>query len=373
MRYRLAAPDLSGNELAYVSECVRSTWVSSLGPFVSEFEARVAEFAGARHAISTCNGTVALHLALSALGIGPDDEVIVPSLTYVASANAVRYCGATPVFADVDPQTWCIAPASVERLLTPRTRAILPVHLYGQPCDMEALGAIARSHQLGVVEDAAEALGAQHGGRPVGALGDVGTFSFFGNKIVTTGEGGMVLTNDDLLAQRLRLLRNQGMDTGRRYWHPVLGYNYRMTNVAAALGVAQMERVGQFLADRRQIADWYHERLRGVERLVLPREAPGTRHVFWLYSLLVAQAQERDALMEGLAERGVETRPFFYPIHQFPMYRDCRSDAGCPVACDVASRGISLPSSSYLKEGDVEFIAAQLADLVGDLARARAA
>lgn len=357
MRYPVAAPDLSGREAEYVGECLRTGWISSRGRFIGDFEECLARAVGRRHAVATCNGTVALHLALAGLGVGPGDEVIVPALTYVATANAVAYCGAEPVFADSEPGTWCISAESVERLLSPRTRGLVAVHLYGHPCDMGPLLELARARGLWVLEDCAEAHGAEYRGRPAGALGDASMFSFFGNKVITTGEGGMVLTDDDRLAQRWRLLRNQGMDPGRHYWHPALGFNYRMTNIQAAIGLAQMERAEQLVGDRRRVASWYRERFADTPGLTLPIEAATCRSVFWLYSVLVDEPTVRDRLMDRLAEAGIETRPFFHPVHEFPMYRDRRSDAGCPVARSLSGRGINLPTSSYLMEEDVDVIA----------------
>ncbi len=371
MRYPVAAPDLSGNESVYVNECLSSTWISSNGCFITEFEKHVANYSNARHAIATCNGTVALHLILAALGIGPGDEVIVPSLTFVATANAVTYCGASPVFADCEPDTWRLAPASVERLLTRRTKAIVPVHLYGHPCDMDALSQIARDRKLSLVEDAAEALGAKYKGQPVGSFGRAGMFSFFGNKIATTGEGGAVVTNDDELADRCRLLRGQGMDPNRRYVHTVVGFNYRMTNIAAAIGVAQMERIDSLVGNRQRLAGWYHNRLRRTGQLTLPIETPDVEHAFWMYSLLVDRSECRDALMADMARYGVETRPFFYPIHKMPMYTEARNDKGCPVTCDVSARGLSIPSSSYLEESDADTIAAQLQESLAAVTKQR--
>jgi perosamine synthetase len=364
MRYPVAAPDLSGNESAYVNDCLRSTWISSNGPFISQFERCIAACTNTRHAIATCNGTVALHLALTGLGIGPGDEVIVPSLTFVATANAVSYCGATPVFADSAPDTWCLSVESVARLLSPRTRAVIPVHLYGHPCDMDPLLDLTRRHGLWVIEDSAEALGATYHGRPIGSFGIISAFSFYGNKLITTGEGGMVVTNDDALAERLRLLRGQGMDPQRRYWHPLVGFNYRMTNIAAALGVAQMERFDQLLQARKQIAAWYNERLGNSPFLELPGEASGVSSAFWMYSLLIPNQAWRDSLMADLAKRGIETRPFFYPVHEFPMYQGCRTDNHCPIARDRSYRGLSLPTSSYLKKWDIDVITRELRDLV---------
>ncbi len=357
MKYMVAAPDLSGAEEKYVLECLRTNWISSRGRFIGDFEARVAASTKRKHAVATCNGTVALHLALMGLGVHEGDEVIVPSLTYIATANAVAYCGATPVFADSDPETWCMSPQSVARLIGPRTKGIIPVHLYGHPADMEPLLMLAKEHGLWVVEDCAEAQGATYDGQPVGSFGTTGMFSFFGNKIITTGEGGMVVTNDDALAERYRLLRGQGMDPSRRYWHPVIGFNYRMTNIQAAIGLAQMERIDQLVADRKRVAGWYAERLQSVPGLTLPPWTKRVENVFWLYSVLMRDKGTRDQLMALLAEADIETRPFFYPIHTFPMYRECRSDNGCPVASDLSSRGLNLPTASYLQESDIEVIA----------------
>jgi perosamine synthetase len=371
MKYMVAAPDLSGSEIDYVNECLRTNWISSKGRFIGEFETSFQQFLGRKHAVATCNGTIALQLALLGMGIGPGDEVIVPSLTYVATANAVTYCGATPVFADSEPYTWCVSVESVARLITPRTKGIIPVHLYGHPCDMGPLMELANANGLWVVEDCAEAQGATCEGILVGKFGTAAMFSFFGNKIVTTGEGGMVVTDNDEVADRLRLLRGQGMDLARRYWHPIVGYNFRMTNIQAAIGLAQMERVEQLIADRRRIGAWYNKRLKDVTALTLPPQAPNCGTVYWLYSVLVNEASRRDSLMAELAAAGIETRPFFYPVHHFPMYRQHRTDTGCPVACALSAAGVNLPTSSYLKEEDVNIIAAVLRGLLArDLAKA---
>lgn len=364
MRYPVAKPDLSGNELAYVTDCLNSTWISSTGRYLAEFESRFAQSHAVANAIATCNGTVALHLALAALGVQPGDEVIVPTLTYIATANAVTYCGAAAVFADCEPDTWCISIDSIERLINKRTKGIIPVHLYGHPCEMQHLLELANRYGLWVVEDCAEALGATFANRPVGSTATMGVFSFFGNKIITTGEGGMVTTQDSALANRLRLLRGQGMDPNRRYWHPVVGFNYRMTNVAAAIGLAQVERLDQLIADRKRIAGWYARRLVRSPAITLPIQKPPAENVFWLYSILIDAADQRDRAMLELAKKGIETRPFFYPVHQFPMYVNHRADRGCPIASGIAARGISLPTSSYLAEADVEAIAHAVCETV---------
>jgi perosamine synthetase len=367
MRYPVAKPDLSGNELAYVTRAVLSSWVSSQGEFIDKLEAAAREFLGAEHVMVCTNGTVALHLALMALDIGPGDEVIVPSLTYVASANAVAYTGATPVFADSHPATWCLDPDSVRRLISPRTKAIMPVHLYGQMCAMDEINSLAGRNGIAVIEDAAEALGAMYGDRPAGTIGDLATFSFFGNKLVTTGEGGFVVARDAEVMKKIWLIAHQGMDPQRRYWHPVLGYNYRMTNLAAALGVAQFERIHEFLGHRIRLADWYHARLSSHPDLTVPRQKPGTRHAYWMYSLLLADASRRDPMMRSLAERGIETRPFFYPVHEFPMYRGAPTDRGCPVAVDLSRRGLCLPSYFQLREADVDAIAGELLETLSGI------
>jgi perosamine synthetase len=356
----VAAPALAGNERAYVLECLDSTWISSSGRFLDAFEAAFARFCGVSHAVAVNNGTTALHLALAALGIGPGDEVIVPDLTYIASANAVHYCGATPVFADCEPRTLNIDPDRLEPLITPRTRAIVAVHLYGHPADMDPLLALARAHGLTVVEDAAEAHGALYKGRPVGSLGTCGTFSFYGNKIITTGEGGMVVTDDAALAARLRLYRGQGVDPQRRYLHPVIGFNYRMTNVAAAIGLAQLERIDAILAARRRVAGWYAERLAGLDGLRLLGAEPWAVPVPWLVTALLSSggARERDAVMAALGAENIDSRPVFYPMHVQPPYRQSGPD--CPTADLWSARGLNLPTFEVMTEAEVDRVCAAL-------------
>ena len=359
-RISVAQPKLEGNERKYVLDCLDTNWISSNGKYIGAFEEAFAKFCGVKHAIAANNGTTALHLALVALGLGPGDEVIIPTVTYIATANAVRYCGATPVLVDVCADTMNIDPAQVERKITARTRGIIPVHLYGHPADTETLGAIARKHKLWIVEDAAEAHGAEVGGRRVGALADCATFSFFGNKIVTTGEGGMVTTDNDELAAKLRLYRGQGVDPARRYWFPVVGYNYRMTNIQAAIGLAQMETVDAALDERAALGRKYDQALGHLqETLVLPSVRPGVRHVYWMYTVFLRQGSEerRNEVMRRLDEAGIETRPVFYPMHVLPPYRE---DKAFPVADEWAQRGINLPTHQYLSTEDVGRVAANL-------------
>ncbi len=316
----VATPALVGKEREYVMDCLDSNWISSNGSYIGRFETSFAEFCGVRHSLACCNGTVALHLALLGLGIGPGDEVLVPTLTYIASANAVTYCGAKPVFLDSEPDTWNIDPAALEAAIGPRTKAILVVHLYGHPADMEPILAIARNHGLAIVEDAAEAHGAEYKGRRVGSFGDVATFSFYGNKVITTGEGGMVVTNDPALAERMLVLRGQGQDLKRRYWFPVVGYNYRMTNIEAAIGLAQLEKIDWHLSRRRQHAKQYQARLGNLPGLILSPEQPWARNAYWMNCavLPIELTVTRDEVMRQLQLRGVETRPFFYPMHVLP-------------------------------------------------------
>jgi perosamine synthetase len=356
----VAEPDLGGNELDYVTDCIRSGWVSSGGAYVERFELAVAEWCGVRHAVAASSGTSALHLALASLGIGPGDEVIVPALSYVASANAVTYTGARPVFVDVDADTWNLDIARVESRISARTRAIMPVHLYGYPVDMERLLAVARKAGVWVIEDACEALGSECSGRRVGGLGDIGCLSFYGNKLVTTGEGGMLLTNSGEVAVAARELRNQAM-TGTRYWHARLGFSYRLTNLQAAVGLAQMERVEEFVEARRRVASKYGNLLCGTPGLRLYREPAWSRSVPWLYSLLVTDefVLDRDGLIAHLAACGIESKPFFMPLPRLPMYDD---GTHCPVSEDLSRRGISLPTFVLMETQQIERVARAIRD-----------
>lgn len=360
----VAHPVLDGNEAKYVMECLESSWISSVGPFIDRFEARFADFCGLPNAVACSSGTTALHLALLALNVGPGDEVIVPTLTYVAAPNAVRYCGAQPVFVDSEPDTWNLDPNQIEARITRKTRGIVVVHLYGHPAEMDPILEVAKRHGLFVLEDAAEALGAEYRGCRVGTFGDAATFSFFGNKVITTGEGGMVVTRSKELADKVRLLRGQAMDPTRRYWFPVIGYNYRLTNLQAAVGLAQMERIITRLAERRRVAEWYYHHFMPLGKyLQLPVERTWVRHSFWLYSVLLRDPVklERDKFMLALSEAGIETRPIFYPMHQLPSHREVNGNY--PVAESVARRGISLPTHSLLTEEDIQYIASRVAGL----------
>lgn len=352
-------PVLGAAAKANVIQCLDTNWISSRGEFIDRFEHELAERTQVAHVAAVSNGTVALHLALLALKIGPGDEVIVPTFTYIASVNAIHYVGATPVFAESRADTWQLDPEDVARRITPRTRVIMPVHLYGQPCDMPAIMALARQHGLKVVEDAAEAFGSFVGDRHVGTWGDVSTYSFFGNKTITTGEGGAVVTNSPELDARIRKLRGQGLAGSREYWHDEVGYNYRMTNICAAIGVGQLKIADELVARKRAIAMRLRDQLAGLP-LDFLWEKPGTTSSFWMNTIGLHDPSRRDSLRADLAKVGIETRPAFYPAHTMPMYRHL--DHGpYPVGTHLAAAGMNLPSSPALSDDDVSFIASSIA------------
>ncbi|WP_198959210.1 DegT/DnrJ/EryC1/StrS family aminotransferase [Bradyrhizobium canariense] len=360
----ISQPSIGVREKELVLAAVESGWVSSIGRFIDEFENSFARYCGTEFAIAVSNGTTGLHLALAAFGIGPGDEVIVPDLTFVATANAVAYTGAKPVLADVDPETLCIDPGSVEALITPRTKAVMPVHLYGHPADMDAIASIARPRGIIVIEDAAEAHGAEYKGRRVGGLADCGVFSFYGNKIVTTGEGGMLTTNDPAFYRRAKRLRDHAMSSDRRYFHDERGFNYRMTNLQAALGVAQMERIDQFLARRAEIMAWYRSVVRTSDVVRLNRVQNWARSAFWMVCLEVDRFDDdsRAAFIQSLKQRGIDSRPYFYPLSTMPMY----SQESLPVAARKSRIGLNLPSFFDLGKSDVERIGQVVNELLAD-------
>ena len=353
MKYMIYQPSLTGNEKKYVNECLDSTWISSKGRFVEEFPKRFAEYIGVRNATGVCNGTVAIQLALAALGLGPGDEVIVPTFTYIASANPILQTGAKVVFCDSLADTWQMDPKDIEERITPNTKAIMAVHIYGHPCDMDAIMTIAKKHKLLVVEDCAEAIGSKYKGKMCGSFGDVACFSFFGNKTITCGEGGIVATNSDSLFDLLVHIKCQGLAKDREYWHDIIGFNYRMTNIQAAIGLAQLEQIDKFVAAKQDVAKWYQKYL--VDLPVKFHEQVGdVRHTFWMNSILASSNDERNRLREHLKAAGVETRPTFFPVHTMPPYFG--KYKGFPTAEDIALRGMNLPSYPMLKEDDVKYI-----------------
>lgn len=343
-------PHLVGREKEYVNKCLDSTWISSKGEFTARFEQAFAEYIGVEHASTVCNGTVAIHLALKALGIGPGDEVIVPTLTYIASVNMIIHAGATPVFADSIESSWQIDPEDLLRKVTSRTKAVMVVHLYGLPCDMDAVANICKDLDILLVEDCAEAFGTSYKGRHVGLFGDVATFSFYGNKTITTGEGGMVVARDESVMQKVYHLKTQAVSPTREYWHDEVGYNYRMTNICAAIGLAQLEQAAVILEKKRRVAGWYREGLAGLP-LKIHDELPDTVHSYWMCSIAVDDAAVRQPLRDHLGKAGVETRPLFYPAHLLPH---CATGQSFPVAESLSSRGINLPSYPGLTRADVD-------------------
>src|SRR6201996_8961609 len=350
----ISKPYIGAREKELVLDALDSGWVSSIGKYIDDFEAGFARYCGTEYALAVSNGTTGLHLALAALGLGPGDEVIIPDLTFVATANAVAYTGATPVLADIDADTLCIDPASVKSLISPRTKAIMPVHLYGHPADMDALAAIADAHGIALIEDAAEAHGAEYKGRRVGGLGKCGVFSFYGNKVITTGEGGMLTTNDRDFYTLAKRLRDHAMSPQRRYFHEERGFNYRITNLQAALGVAQLERIDDFLARRTEIMDWYRSEIPATDHVRLNRVKNWAKSAFWMVCLEVDGFDEkrRDAFMQALKTRGIDSRPYFCALSSMPMYRQ----APLPVAARKAAVGLNLPSYYELTKSDVRRI-----------------
>lgn len=354
----VSEPYLGKEELDNVVKAVKSGWISSLGEFITKFEHNFANYCGMKYGIATSNGTTALHLALASLGIKAGDEVIVPSLTFIATANAVFYCNAKPVFVDSNLSNWCIDPEKIEKKITKKTKAIIPVHLYGHPCDMDPILKIAKKYNLYVIEDCAEAHGAEYKGKKIGSMGDISCFSFYGNKIMTTGEGGICLTNNKKLAEKMKLLRDVGMDLKRRYWHNVIGFNYRITNLQAAVGVAQTKKIDYFIGQKRKIAKWYNQGLENLEKkglIDLHPEESWAKCVYWMYSILIKDkgGKTRNKLIEKLKKTGIDTRPFFYPIHILPPYKNNQK---LPIAEKLSKTGINLPSAVTLTEKDVKIV-----------------
>lgn len=355
------APLLDGNEKAYLAECIDSGWISSEGPFVNRLEAGVAARVGRAHGVAVCNGSAALELAVAALGIGPGDEVILPSFTIISCANAIVRAGATPVVVDCDPLTWNMDAEQVAAAVTSRSRAIMAVHIYGLPVDMDAIGRVATRHGLAVIEDASQALGQSVRGRPCGSFGDVSTFSFYPNKLLTTGEGGMVVADDPAIAGRLRSLRNLGFREPR-FVHDVLGWNFRLSNLQAAVGLAQLERLDEFVARKRRVGTQYCDLLAGTAGLQLPERTIATaENLYWVVGVILDDSVDFEAREASarLSQRGVGTRPFFWPMHEQPVLRAMGLFAGveCPVASRIARRGFYLPSGLALTEADVRVAA----------------
>ncbi|MEM5789505.1 MAG: DegT/DnrJ/EryC1/StrS family aminotransferase, partial [Syntrophobacteraceae bacterium] len=354
-------PSLKGNEAKYLQDAVESTWIGGAGEYIERVEREWAEICGTRECVTASNGTVSLHMALLALGAGPGDEVIVPALTYVATANAVQYVGAEPVFVDVDPNTWCIDPKVIEASITPRTKGVMPVHLQGHPADVDAIKKLAALYKLWILCDAAQAHMATYKGQTVGSLGDIESFSFHVSKIFTCGEGGAITLNDSKLAKWLRLVRGHGMDPERRFFHPMTAFNYRLTNMQAAVLCAQLERREVIISRRRQFFKRYENNLRDTPGICFQPMAEWAVPCPWVFSILIDESEfgySRDQLMAALSEQGIETRPFYFPLHKLPPYRQKSAIRGdtCPVAERLSQIGMFLPSSTDITDAEVDFV-----------------
>lgn len=353
-------PVVTEKEEEYVVDCIRTNWISSKGKYVDEFASKFAKFCGVKYGVLTTNGTTALHLALTALGVSKGDEVIIPTFTMIATAFAVIYTGATPVLVDSEPETWNIDKNKIEEKITKKTKVIMPVHIYGHPCDMSPIMRLAKKYKLWVVEDAAEAHGAEYKGKRAGGIGHIGCFSFYANKIITMGEGGATVTNDEKIAQKLEILHDLAHSPKKRFSHIAIGFNYRLTNLQAAVGMAQLEQIDKFIRARRRNAQLYNRYLRDIKGLRLPTEKEWAKNVYWMYGVVVEKkfGIGRDELMTALAKKKIGTRAFFTPMHQQPILKKMGLFKGekYPVAESLGKRGLYLPSSSGLAQGEMEFV-----------------
>lgn len=355
MKYKIPIyrPALEGNEKKYVNECLDTNWISSRGGFIEKFEKSFADYIGCNYAATVSNGTVALHLALVTLGIGASDEVIVPSFTYIASVSSIVYAGAVPVFVDSLEDSWQLDPEDVKKKITPKTKAIMAVHLYGHPCEMDEIMKIAKEYNLFVIEDCAESLGSTYKGKHCGTFGDISTFSFYGNKTLTTGEGGMVVTNDETLHDRAYHFKMHGLAKYREYWHDVIGFNYRMTNICAAIGLAQLENLSSRIERKRKLAEFYIKCFKDLS-LSYHKETGDVFHSYWMFSVQTEHPNQRDELRDHLKLNGIETRPSFYPVHTMPMF--AAKYRKLPVAEKLGWCGINLPSFPTLTQDEQNYI-----------------
>ncbi len=355
----IAGPSITDKEVAYIAEAARDGWHENYQKYIKRFESEFARHCERRFAIATSSGTGALHLSYLGIGIEAGDEIIAPNITWIASIGPAAHMGAEIVVADIEWDTWCLDPADIERRITERTKAILVVHLYGHVADMDPILDIARRRGLKVIEDAAQAVGATYKGKPAGSFGDVSAVSFTGTKTMVTGEGGMLLTDDEEIYRRAALFNDQCQDPEQRFWNLELGYKYKMSNIQAACGLAQLERLDELVAKKREIFSWYQVRLADLPGLQLNCERPGTTNALWMTTVILDKTYgiEKAALMQRLAEYGIQTRPFFYPLSELPPLK---READTPVSLDLAPRGINLPSAHDLTEEDVDYVCAAL-------------
>lgn len=362
-RIFVSGPSITQKEIDYVTDAATNAWYGNHNVYHQKFQAAFTDYLGVRYAIALPSCTSAIHLALLALGVGPGDEVIVPDLTWIASSAPITYVGATTVFADVDEKTWCLSPESFRANITPRTKAVIPVDLYGNVADMDAIMEIAKQHGIAVVEDAAEALGATYHGRKAGSLGDVGVFSFHGSKTLTTGEGGMLVTDNEDIYRRVLFLQDHGRAPGdKMFWNTEVGYKYKMSSMQAALGLAQLERMDELYARKREIFAWYQQELSDVDGLVLNYEAPGTTSSFWMITPILDAKWNvtKEVMMDRLRAYNIDTRPFFYPLSSLPAYAESepaqRAQAQNHASYTISPYGINLPSGLDMTEEKVRYV-----------------
>ncbi len=350
--YPVYKPSIIGNAKKYTLECINSGWISSKGQFVREFEKKFSEYQGGGYSSSVSNGTVALHLALKALDIKENDEIIVPTLTYIASVNAIKYVGAKPIFIDSEISTWNIDPLKIEEKISSKTKGVLIVHLYGAMCNVGKIKDICKKHNLYLIEDSAEAFGSQYENAKSGTFGDISTFSFFGNKTITTGEGGMVFSKDKKKIERVSFLKNQAVSSKREYWHEEVGYNYRMTNICAAIGLSQLEVAETLISKKKKITSWYKSYLKNLP-VTFQKESKNSFHSFWMVTILVENKIKKEKLRLHLSKFNVETRPIFHPANNMNPYK---TNESFPIANLISERGINLPSYPDLKRNDIKII-----------------
>lgn len=359
MRFPISKPSFVGEEIAKVNECLDTLWISSIGKNVPEFESKISSYTGSKYCVCTSNGTTALHLAMSSLGIKAGDEVIVPNLTFGASANAVKMCGAKPVFVDVDLDTWNLSLETIKDKITEKTVAIMPVHIYGNPCDMTDIQKFCHNNNLLLIEDAAEALGASITGQHVGTFGHAGTFSFYSNKLITTGEGGAVITDDKELADKMRVMRDHGMSPEKRYWHQYSGFNYRMTNIQAAIGVGQIDCIEKLIIKRKHIEQRYISRLRSIDSIKFQLNYTNAEAICWLFTFLhpkLIDEHFRNQFTSRLNAKGIDTRNVFFPLASQPAFINDNKEINTPNSAFISSAGISLPTYYDLNDDDIDFI-----------------
>ncbi len=363
----VSGPWITKKEIDYVTDAVTNAWYSNAGVYYERFETKFAQYLGRKFAVSLPSCTSGLHLALAALGIGEGDEVIVPDITWIATSAPISYVGATPVFADVDEKTWCINPESIEELITPRTKAVIPVDLYGHVYDMEAVNNIARKHNISVIEDAAEAIGSEYKGIKAGNLGDVGVFSFHGSKTLTTGEGGMLVTDDENLFRKILFLRDHGRTPGdKMFCNTQVAYKYKMSSMQAALGLAQIERVEELISKKRDIFRWYRDNLSSIDGITLNYEADGTKNTYWMVSVILDEkfSLKKETIMKLMAEKSIDTRPFFHPLSSIPAYRESeeakKASMRNKISYKISPYGINLPSGLNMDAGKVRFVCENL-------------